>query len=78
MSIATSHFRAEDFVPEELAALANPQTAIPAVAKDARLIALVEEAIKHIPTCHDLCLGDARAMQLEPESVQLVLTSPPY
>ena len=78
MSIATPHFCAEDFVPEELAALANPQTAIPAIAKDARLVALIEEAIKRIPTCHDLYLGDARAMQLEPESVHLVLTSPPY
>lgn len=78
MSVAAPHFRAEEFVPEELAALANPQTALPAIAKDTRLIALIEEAIKRIPTFHDLCLGDARAMQLGPESVQLVVTSPPY
>ena len=78
MSIATPHSPHEEFVPEELAALADPQTAIPAIAKDARLIALVEEAIKRIPTGHDLYLGDARTMQLEPESVHLVLTSPPY
>ena len=78
MSIATPDFCAEEFVPEELAALADPQTAIPAIAKDARLIGLIEEAVKRIPTHHDLCLGDARAMQLEPESVHLVLTSPPY
>jgi modification methylase len=78
MSIATPHSCIDDFVPEELAALADPQTAIPAIAKDARLIGLIEDAIKQIPTSHDLYLGDARTMQLEPESVHLVLTSPPY
>jgi modification methylase len=78
MSIATPDFCADQFVPAELSDLANPQTAIPAIAKDARLIELIEESIKSIPTHHDLCLGDARAMQLEPESVHLVLTSPPY
>jgi hypothetical protein len=46
--------------------------------KDARLVGLIEEAVKRVPSCHDLWLGDARAMALEPESVQLVLTSPPY
>ena len=78
MSIATSDFCAEQFVSNELSALADPQTAIPAIAKDARLIAMIEEAVKRVPTHHDLCLGDARAMRLEPESVHLVLTSPPY
>lgn len=78
MSIASPHFCAEDFVPDELARLENVQTAIPGIAKDARLIGLIEEAVKRIPTSHDLWLGDARAMELEPESVQLVLTSPPY
>ena len=78
MSIATSDFCAEQFVPGELSALADPQTAIPAIAKDARLIGLIDEAVKRFPTQHDLWLGDARAMQLEPESVQLVVTSPPY
>ena len=78
MSIAASDFCAEEFVPAELSALADPQTAIPAIAKDARLIGRIEEAVKRFPTRHDLHLGDARAMQLEPESVDLVLTSPPY
>ena len=78
MSVTTGQFSAADFVPDELAKLENVQTAIPAIAKDARLIGLVEEAVKRVPTSHDLCLGDARAMKLEPESVHLVLTSPPY
>jgi DNA modification methylase len=78
MSIATPHFCIDEVVPEELAVLADPQTAIPAIAKDARLIGLIEEAIKRIPTCHDLYQGDARGMELAPESVHLVITSPPY
>jgi hypothetical protein len=50
MSIATSDICAEQFVPAELSALADPQTAIPAIAKDGRLIGLIEEAVKRFPT----------------------------
>jgi hypothetical protein len=78
MSIATPQVCLDEIVPEELATLADPQTAIPAIAKDAKLIGAIEEAVRRVPTCLDLCLGDARAMELKPESVQLVLTSPPY
>ncbi|MCX7426962.1 MAG: site-specific DNA-methyltransferase [Planctomycetia bacterium] len=40
---------------------------------------MVETAVHEIPTVHDLYRGDARAMpQLRPQSVHLVLTSPPY
>ena len=42
MSIAAPHFCAEEFVPEELAALVDPQTSIPAIAKDARFVGLIE------------------------------------
>ncbi len=45
MSITTPHFCVDDFVPDELAKLENVQTAIPAIAKDARLIGLIEEAL---------------------------------
>jgi hypothetical protein len=38
----------------ELSALADPQTAIPAIAKDSRLIGLIEEAVKRVPAQHDL------------------------
>ena len=78
MSIGTSDFCAKSSCLPNCLPLADPQTAIPAIAKDARLIGLFEEAVKRVPTHHDLCLGDARAMRLEPESVHLVLTSPPY
>jgi hypothetical protein len=42
MSIAAADFCAEQFVPEELSALADPQTAIPAIAKDVRLNGLIK------------------------------------
>jgi DNA modification methylase len=66
-------------VPEELRSLDNPQTAIPAIAKDPQLMSLIEHAARSIPTTHDLFLRDARSLDdLSPNSVHLVLTSPPY
>jgi DNA modification methylase len=70
---------AAEFVPKELLPLANPQTDIPRIAKDERLVRLIEEAVQRVPTCHHLWLGDARRMEsLKAESIHLVLTSPPY
>jgi DNA modification methylase len=67
------------FVPPEVYPLHNPQTDLPRIAKDPILIQLIEEAVRRIPTKHTLNLGDARRMtELAPESVHLVLTSPPY
>jgi len=72
----------EDFwqyVPQEVGELKNPQTAIPRIAKDANLAKIIDAAVQRIPTIHNLHLGDARRFSsLEPESVHLVLTSPPY
>ena len=69
----------ESHLPQELCGLENPQTAIPALAKDARLLALIEQAVQDVSTRHDLHLGDARRMSdLPAESVHLVVTSPPY
>lgn len=58
--------------------LQEPQTDLPRIARDSRLMGVIETAVRRIPTQHDLWLGDARAMSLEPASVQLVVTSPPY
>lgn len=67
------------YVPEELAKLDDPQTAIPRIAKDAHSIGLIERAVHQVPTSHSIHRGDARHMSdLEPQSVHLVLTSPPY
>jgi modification methylase len=66
------------YLPAELRDLPNPQVAIPAIAKNARLMALIEGAVREIPTHHDVHRGDARLMKLPAESVHLVVTSPPY
>jgi DNA modification methylase len=42
-------------------------------------MSLIEHAVRSIPTTHDLFLRDARFLDdLRPNSVHLVLTSPPY
>jgi len=68
----------ENYVPAELANLDNPQTALPSIAKDARLTKIIESSVRQIPTRHDLFLHDAREMRIKPGSVHLVVTSPPY
>jgi len=69
----------EQLLPQELRDVKFTQELIPAIAKDGKLLSKIEEAIKSIVTRHDLHLGDARqASFLEPNSVHLVLTSPPY
>jgi DNA modification methylase len=68
----------EEFLPDGLPSLENAQTALPAIAKDSGLMSAIENAVRQIPTRHELAIGDARQMRLRPESVHLVLTSPPY
>ncbi|HXJ94409.1 MAG TPA: site-specific DNA-methyltransferase [Terriglobia bacterium] len=68
-----------DFLPPEVSPLHNPQTDIPRIARDDRLITLIEAAVQKVPTTHSLNLGDARDMTgLAPNSLHLVVTSPPY
>ena len=74
----TSTRRLRAFVPKKLRALPQLQTDLPRIAKDRRLLSIIEHAIQKIPTVHDLRLQDARRVQLDPESVHLVVTSPPY
>ncbi len=68
------------FVPPEVLPLKDPQTDIPRIAKDKRLITLIGNALQRIPTRHSLHLGDARfdLSRMSNDSVHLVLTSPPY
>ena len=66
------------FVPPEVRSLRNPQTALPKIAKDEQLLEKIQGAVQQIPTRHDLYLGDARQVRLRPESVHLIVTSPPY
>ncbi len=66
-------------IPPALRELSEPQRDLPRIARDPHLMARISEAVRSIPTHHDLHLSDARHMTfLEPQSVQLVVTSPPY
>ena len=68
-----------EFVPRQIGKLANPQVDLPRIAKDPKLAAIIESALRNIPTAHDLHLHDARDLSfVKPESVHLVVTSPPY
>ena len=67
------------FVPRELRDSGDAQTLIPKLAKDEEAVRSIEGAVQTIPTRHRLYAGDARKMlSLKPESLHLVLTSPPY
>jgi DNA modification methylase len=67
------------YVPGELGEIGNLQTAIPRFAKDLDAVAKIENAVRTVPTSHNLLLGDARLLSDIPsESAHLVLTSPPY
>jgi len=66
------------FIPQEIGEIKNPQTAIPRIAKDARLTRIIDATVQRIPTTHCLHLGDARQIcTLEAESIHLVVTSRP-
>ena len=68
-----------DYVPTSVSTLEDPQTNIPRIAKDKRLVKEIEAAIQLIPTTHRLVLDDARYLSyIEDQSVHLVVTSPPY
>jgi modification methylase len=68
------------YVPRQVAkTLGTGQSAIPTIARDSKLTALIDVAVRDVPTKHDLYRHDARELGfLEPGSVHLVVTSPPY
>lgn len=59
-------------------AMSEPQRAFPAIAKDATACARIEEALRVLSTGHRLHNLDSRQLTLSSESVDLVVTSPPY
>lgn len=74
---ATSNLH--NYLPPAVANLDDPQTDIPRIAKDKKLLKEIEAAVQEIPTRHKLFQGDARSLSfIEDESVHLVVTSPPY
>lgn len=57
----------------------DEQKVIPRVAKDPKLISVLEEQVRSLPSCHQLIRGDSRRLdEVADESVHLVVTSPPY
>jgi DNA modification methylase len=69
----------DDFLPAWTQTLGDLRTAIPELAKDAKRLAELDCVIGEIPTLHRSIHGDARFLAgIEPDSVHLVLTSPPY
>lgn len=63
----------------ELGDLGDAQKALPRIARDARLTALIEQRVRELPTTHYLYRRDARDLTVIPDgSVHLVVTSPPY
>jgi len=69
-----------DYVPKEVGIVGDDhQTALPRIARDPKLSRLIDQALRRVPTSHELYLNDARKMSfLQPNSVHLVLCSPPY
>lgn len=67
------------FVPKEIGHVKNHQKDLPRIARDPRLTARIDGVLREIPTAHHLYCHDSRSLDfLEPESVHLVVTSPPY
>jgi DNA modification methylase len=70
-----------EYVPRQALALArtDQQRAIPAFAKDPKLIRAIGEAVRQLPTKHELVCGDSRRMDFVSDgTVHLAVTSPPY
>lgn len=64
---------------EELLNLSHDQKTIPALARNKNLTAQIEDCLSGLPTNHQFFLGDVTSLgSLKPESVHLVVTSPPY
>lgn len=59
-------------------AAAEPQKAFPAIAEDAEACARLSASVRSLRTGHTLYNLDSRYIDFKPESVDLVVTSPPY
>ncbi|MFD1634639.1 DNA-methyltransferase [Haloplanus ruber] len=80
----TSPDELRDHIPESCRSLLSMsgtelRSEIPALARDKGRMNEVEQAVKGLPSEHELYQGDARDLSmLDEESVELVVTSPPY
>jgi len=60
-----------DFLPAKLRELADPQTAIPRIAKDAGEIVAIEAAVQEIPTEHWLIVATLAIWMALPTRVSI-------
>ena len=67
-----------EYIPSEIDLKTLKQKDYPSIAKNKELMANITKSVKKIPTKHIIVHGDARDIDLEEKSIQLVLTSPPY
>ncbi len=72
-------FDPTEHLPDCIGEIRNHQTDLPRIARDKKLTAAIEAKLEQLPTHHDLYRRDSRKINfLAPESVHLVVTSPPY
>ena len=72
-------FDPAEHLPDCIGEIRNHQTDLPRIARDRKLTAAIEAKLEQLPTHHDLHQRDSRKINfLAPESVHLVVTSPPY
>lgn len=77
--VAEVLFDPAEHLPECIGEIRNHQTDLPRIARDKKLTAAIEAKLEQLPTHHDLYRRDSRKINfLAPESVHLVVTSPPY
>lgn len=56
----------------------EPQRAVPVIAKESESCVAINRAVQSLPSAHLFHLGDSRRLELAPDSIELVVTSPPY
>jgi len=67
------------YAPDELLSMSTSQRAVPELAKNSSVVEKLDGILPSLPTWHEFRHGDATKMDfLEPESIHLVVTSPPY
>ena len=74
----TSAQTLDAYIPESCRELEDLARDLPRLARDPTAVAEIDAALHRVPTRHEVMLGDARCADFPPDSVQLVLTSPPY
>lgn len=68
-----------EYLPTELQGVSDDQSVIPEIAKSEKTLKQIEDSIQRIPTTHTFIRGDSRnEKHLTPNSIHLVITSPPY